>query len=114
MNFIQQFDYVKHQDRLTFSRHITASFKNGQRRAFETKPGTSWDCVTSLPQACEKARARSSVSDVVWSAGTSSTSFYRRSRSVSNCGEGEKREYTMTGTGLKKWIPVNVVFTYDL
>jgi hypothetical protein len=70
---------VHEQERPTFSRHITASLRNGHRSAFETKPGTSFDSVVSFPHACAKARARSSVSDVVCRAGTSSTSFCRRS-----------------------------------
>jgi hypothetical protein len=71
---------VYKREGLTFSRHITASLRNGHRSAFETKPGTSFDSVVSFPHACAKARARSSVSDVVCRAGTSSTSFCRHTQ----------------------------------
>lgn len=75
---------------------------NGINKAFDTKPGTSLDTVTSLSHATAKARARDNVSSDVCNAEISSTSFYAfkvRPRA------SESRSYsglTITGTGLKK------------
>ena len=47
----------------------------GINKAFETKPGTSLDTVTSLPHAIANSRARDIVSSDVCNAEISSTNF---------------------------------------
>jgi hypothetical protein len=59
------------------------SLIKGISNAFETKPGTSFDTVTSLSHATAKARARVNASSDVCKAEISSTSFLLTSQHLS-------------------------------
>jgi len=77
---------------------------NGISKAFDTKPGTSLDTVTSLSHATANARARDNVSSDVCNAEISSTSFYTIEVRLRASSWMHVR-LTIAGTGLKKWSP---------